>query len=58
MPVLSNPICYKLVQRLRVTCFIAGQYNTDLLRHIMFFKGTGLQCLKGFVGQNNLAGFQ
>ena len=26
--------CYKLIQLFRVTCFIAGQYNTDLLWHI------------------------
>ena len=27
-------ICYKVIQRFRVTCFIAGQCNTDLLWHI------------------------
>ena len=26
--------CYKLIQRLRVTCFLAGQYNTGLVWHI------------------------
>ena len=28
------PNCYKLIQLFRVTCFIAGQYNTGLLWHI------------------------
>ena len=27
-------LCYKLIQRFRVTCLIAGQYNTALLWHI------------------------
>ena len=26
--------CYKLIQQFKVTCFIAGQYNTGLLWHI------------------------
>ena len=30
----DGSLCYKLIQIFRVTCFIAGQYNTDLLRHI------------------------
>ena len=31
--------CYKVIQLFRVTCFIAGQYNTALLWHI-----TGIIC--------------
>ena len=39
MSMLVNPTkdpqyCYKLIQGFRVTCFIAGQYNTDVLGHI------------------------
>ena len=29
-PLQKSSLCYKLIQRLRVTCFIAGQYNTKL----------------------------
>ena len=34
LTISSVSMCYKLIQLFRVTCFIAGQYNTGLLWHI------------------------